>query len=113
VVAGADWSRRWLMAKHPGGREWRGISSTAMSLRGRDYLDATAGRSGIEEVVIAEAVRDAGFTYTVDHDVFCHHINYFPVRPLGLANGELLSRWHRLLLDHWSETAPAVERQIG
>jgi len=75
--------------------ERRGISCTVMAFRSDDYLTMMGEGPGVDEVLFAEAVYGGRATYVVDTSIFCHHVNYYPMRAEVRALGETIERWNR------------------
>lgn len=77
----------------------RGISSHAIAVRARDYLELCGEGPGIEEILLAEAVWDGRAVYRVDHSIFAHHVSYWPMRDTVLAMGDAVARYCARILD--------------
>ena len=93
-VDGSEWFSKSMMGD-------RGISSTAMAFHGSDYLSLVQNQGGVEEILIAEGVRSGRFRYKVDYGLFCHHINYWPIRQIVKSNSHLVNAFNERIIDYY------------
>ena len=94
TIGRAEWLDRHLMGDATT-EERRGISSTALAFRAADYLELAAEfPHGVEEVLIGEAVWRGDWSYVVDWSLYCHHVNYFTLRPLIQTNAPAVAEYN-------------------
>jgi hypothetical protein len=101
--------RQWRACRLVGGylREKRGISSMAIAFRAQDYLDLIGRKKGIEEVLLANAVFKRRAHYVVDRGAYCHHVNYWSIRPQIQEMGEHVARYNERVLDLYAARSAA------
>ena len=93
--------REWKRCRLVGGyrREKRGVSIMALGFRAQDYLDAIGDKQGVDEVLLANAVWRRKLRYVVDRGVYCHHVNYWSIRPQIQAMGDEVARYNERVLE--------------
>jgi len=102
VIGAADYEAKCLMPARPGVAGYRGISSTAIAFRARDYLELFGDCRGVEEVLIGDAVHAGEAEYVVDHGMFGHHVNYFTVRDIVGANTGVVDAYNERVLEYFA-----------
>lgn len=79
----------------------RGISTHAVAFHAKDHIDNYASDDENQEMYFYRLVLEGTMHYVVDHSIFCHHINYHPIRELVQQRAELVETFHKRIFEYY------------